>query len=75
MLIKCIKGNYTCIWKYIPFSWTTRIPYSYLCIRMGETFLTKDVTNSVIYLTVLTVLGIVYYMFWASRWEDDKIYE
>ena len=42
---------------------------------MGETFLTKDVTNSVIYLTVLTVLGIVYYMFWASRWEDDKIYE
>lgn len=51
------------------------IPYSYLCIRMGETFLTKDLTNSVIYLTVLTVLGIVYYMFWASRWEGNKIYE
>lgn len=65
----------TIIWKYVPFSWTTRIPYSYLCLRMGEVNVQNDMVKSVSYLTVLTVIGVVYYMFWASRWEGNKVYE
>ncbi len=66
------------VWKYIPASWTGRIPYTYLQIALGGSKAARsiDEMESVIPIFfVFAVISMVYYLFKASHWEGNKISE
>lgn len=63
------------IWKYIPVSWTSRIPYTYLRIALGEPGAISELRAVIPIVCVFTVISLVYYIFWVSRWEGSKITE
>lgn len=65
----------TFVWKYIPVSWTGRIPYTYLKIVLGEAGAIGEIRSVIPIVCVFTVLSVIYYLFWASRWEGSKISE
>lgn len=54
-------------WKYIPVAWTARFPSVYL---MGE-----NEGIMLLHFTIVIFVSILYYVFWASRWEGRKISE
>ena len=55
------------IWRFIPAAWTARFPSVYL---MGG-----NEKVMIINFSVVTLASILYYVFWASRWEGRKISE
>lgn len=62
-----LTGMGDTIWKYIPFAWTARFPALYLQ-GMKET--------GILRIFILVITGsLVYYVFWASRFEGRKISE
>ena len=63
------------IWKYIPASWTGRIPYTYLLIVFGEAGAIEELKSAIPIFCVFTVISIIYYLFWASHWEGSNITE
>ena len=63
------------VWKYVPVSWTGRIPYTYLKIALGEAGAIHEMKSVIPIFCVFTVISMVYYLFWASRWEGSKISE
>ena len=65
----------TFIWKYIPVSWTGRIPYAYLQIALGESGAIDEMKAVVPIFCVFTVISMVYYLFKASHWEGNSISE
>ena len=62
-------------WKYIPVSWTGRIPYTYLQIALGESGKINEMNSVIPIFCVFTVISMVYYLFWACNWEGSKISE
>lgn len=65
----------TFIWKYIPVSWTGRIPYVYLQIALGESGAIDEMKAVVPIFCVFTVMSMVYYLFETSHWEGSSISE
>lgn len=65
----------TFVWKYIPVSWTGRIPYTYLQIALGEAGAIDEMKSVIPIFCVFTVISMIYYLFWASHWEGSKISE
>lgn len=63
------------VWKYIPVSWTGRIPYMYLQITLGESRAIDEMKSVIPIFCVFTVISMVYYLFWAFHWEGSKISE
>ncbi|MDY3250457.1 MAG: lantibiotic immunity ABC transporter MutG family permease subunit [Candidatus Choladocola sp.] len=63
------------VWKYIPVSWTARIPYTYLQAASGVSGALDEMKSAIPVFCVFTVISIVYYLFWASHWEGSKISE
>lgn len=63
------------VWKYLPASWTGRIPYTYLRILMGE-YKAADEMSAVMPIAVaFTALSMVYYLFRIAYWEESKALE
>lgn len=63
------------VWKYIPVSWTGRLPYTYLQTAFGEVGAIDEMKSVIPVFCVFTVISMVYYLLWASRWEGSKISE
>ena len=63
------------VWKYIPVSWTGRLPYAYLQTVFGEVGAIDEMKSVIPVFCVFTVITMVYYLLWASRWEGSKISE
>lgn len=63
------------IWKYIPVSWTSRIPSTYVQIAMGELGAIREMRAAIPIVCVFTGISFGYYIFWTSRWEGNKISE
>ena len=63
------------IWKYIPVSWTGRLPYAYLQNVFGEPGAIDEMKSVIPVFCVFTVFSMVYYLLWASHWEGSKISE
>ena len=63
------------VWKYIPVSWTGRLPYTYLQIALGESGAQNEMKAVIPVFCVFTVISIIYYLLWASHWEGSKISE
>ena len=63
------------VWKYIPVSWTGRLPYTYLQTVFGEVGAIDEMKSVIPVFCVFTVISMVYYLLWASRWEGSKISE
>ncbi|MDY5665481.1 MAG: lantibiotic immunity ABC transporter MutG family permease subunit [Blautia sp.] len=63
------------VWKYIPVSWTGRIPYTYLQIALGESGAMNEMKSVIPTFCVFTVISVVCYLLWASHWEGSKISE
>ena len=63
------------VWKYIPVSWTGRLPYTYLQIAFGEPGAINEMKSVIPVFCVFTVISMVYYLLWASHWEGSKISE
>ncbi|MGE9883080.1 lantibiotic immunity ABC transporter MutG family permease subunit [Blautia obeum] len=63
------------VWKYIPVSWTGRLPYTYLQIALGESGAINEMKSVIPVFCVFTVITMVYYLSWASHWEGSKISE
>lgn len=63
------------VWKYIPVSWTGRLPYTYLQIALGESGAINEMKSVIPVFCVFTVISMVYYLLWASHWEGSKISE
>lgn len=63
------------IWKYVPGSWTGRIPYTYLAglLESAEHF--EQLRNLFPGYVIVTAGGIVCYLFWAVRWEGSRLAE
>lgn len=66
-------GDY--VWKYIFVSWTSRIPYTYLKFALGDTGTINEWKSVIPIYCIFTVISIIYYLLWASRWEGSKISE
>ena len=63
------------VWKYIPASWTGRLPYTYLQIAFREPGSIHEMKSVIPVFCLFTVITMVYYLLWASRWEGSKISE
>ena len=63
------------VWKYIPVSWTGRLPYTYLQTAFGEPGAIDEMKSVIPVFCVFTVITMVYYLFWSSHWEGSKISE
>ena len=63
------------VWKYIPVSWTGRLPYAYLQNVFGEPGAIDEMKSVIPVFCVFTVFSMVYYLLWASHWEGSKISE
>ncbi len=63
------------VWKYIPVSWTGRLPYTYLQTAFGEPGAIDEMKSVIPVFCVFTVITMVYYLLWASHWEGSKISE
>lgn len=63
------------VWKYIPVSWTGRMPYTYLKIVFGESGAIDEMEIVIPIYCIFTVISMVYYLLWASRWEGNQISE
>lgn len=63
------------VWKYIPVSWTGRIPYCYLKFVLGEVAVSKEIKEIIPVYGIFTLISVIYYFIWASRWEESKISE
>ena len=63
------------VWRYIPVSWTGRLPYTYLQIALGESGAINEMKSVIPVFCVFTVISMVYYLLWASHWEGSKISE
>ena len=63
------------VWKYIPVSWTGRLPYTYLQTAFGEPGAIDEMKSVIPVFCVFTVISMVYYLFWACNWEGSKISE
>lgn len=63
------------IWKYIPASWTGRIPYCYLKLVLGESAVSREIKEIILAYGIFTLISMVYYFIWAFRWEENKISE
>ena len=63
------------VWKYIPVSWTGRLPYTYLQIALGKSGAINEMKSVIPIFCVFTVISMVYYLFWACNWEGSKISE
>lgn len=63
------------IWKYIPASWTSRIPYTYWRIRLGEAGAINEMKSVIPIYCIFTAISMVYYLPWSSNWEGSKISE
>ena len=66
-------GDY--IWKYTFVSWTGRIPYAYLKAALGEASVINELETVIPIYCILTVISMIYYLLWASRFEGSKISE
>lgn len=66
-------GEY--IWKYTFVSWTSRIPYTYLKFMLGESGAINELEAVIPIYCIFTVISMVYYLLWASRYEGSKISE
>lgn len=63
------------IWKYVPGSWTGRIPYTYLTgVLEGEEYF-EILRNLFPWYGIVTAGGIVCYLLWAVRWEGSRLAE
>lgn len=72
-LILTNLGEY--IWKYVPCSWTGRIPDTYLLLLLGYSEKQGQLCNVCpIYLAV-TAVSLAAYIFWARQWEGNKAAE
>lgn len=63
------------VWKYVPVTWTSRIPYTYLKIALGESEAISEMRVVLPVACVFTLISIVCYMLWASCWEGNKVLE
>lgn len=63
------------VWKYTPFSWTGRIPYTFLKTVLGCTEGRKDLIEIIPIFLLVTVVSVVCYLLWAFHWEGSKITE
>ncbi|MBD5494878.1 MAG: lantibiotic immunity ABC transporter MutG family permease subunit [Lachnospiraceae bacterium] len=66
-------GDY--IWKYTFVSWTSRIPYTYLKFTLGESGAINELGAVIPIYCILTLISMIYYLLWASRYEGIKISE
>lgn len=66
-------GEY--IWKYTFVSWTSRIPYTYLKLALGNTGAINELNAVIPIYCIFTAISMVYYLLWASRYEGSKISE
>ena len=66
-------GDY--IWKYTFVSWTSRIPYTYLKLALGESGAINELEAVIPIYCIFTVISMVYYLLWAFRYEGSKISE
>ena len=65
-------GDY--VWKYVFVCWTGRIPYTYLQDALGEAGAGEWVSFIPGYL-IFTGISMIYYFWWASHWEGNRISE
>ena len=72
-LLLTTLGNYA--WKYIVFSWTGRIPYTYLRVISGTPEAGNELGSAIVIYSVFTIISMLYYLQWASRYEGGKILE
>lgn len=63
------------IWKYIPASWTARIPYTYLRIAFGQWEAMNEMKSVIPVFCIFTAMSMVYYLYWAFHWEGSRILE
>ena len=63
------------VWKYIPASWTGRIPYCYLKLVLGGSAVSKEIKEIIPVYGIFTLISMIYYFIWASRWEEGKMLE
>lgn len=66
-------GEY--IWKYTFVSWTGRIPYTYLKFALGESGTINELEAVIPIYCIFTVISVIYYLLWVSRFEGSKISE
>lgn len=66
-------GDYS--WKYTFVSWTSRIPYTYLKLALGESGAINELEAVIPIYCILTVISMIYYLLWSSRFEGSKISE
>lgn len=66
-------GEY--IWKYTFVSWTSRIPYTYLKFALGEAGTINEWEAVIPIYCIFTVISVIYYLLWVSRFEGNKISE
>lgn len=63
------------VWKYVPVSWTGRIPYTYLQIVLGKSGAINEMKTVIPIFCVVTLISMGYYLFWPYHWEGSKISE
>lgn len=66
-------GKYA--WHYVPASWPARLSTTFLSAYTGDTAASVTLHTMIPFCAVSTVIVIVLYIFWASRWEGAQTHD
>ena len=68
-----LTGLGSFIWEYVPPSWTGRMPVTYLRVVFGAPDAFNELKKAVSIVCVTTVISLLCYRAWASRFEGVRI--
>ena len=63
------------VWEYVPPSWTGRMPVTYLRVVVGTPNAVNELKKAIPIVCVVTIMSLLCYRLWASRFEGDRITE
>ena len=63
------------VWEYVPPSWMGRMPVTYLRVVFGTPDAVNELKKAIPIVCVVTIMSLLCYRLWASRFEGDRITE
>lgn len=70
-----LTGLGSLVWEYVPPSWTGRMPVTYLRVVFGDTDAVNELKKAIPIVCVITIVSLLCYRSWASRFEGVKVTE
>ena len=70
-----LTGLGSLVWEYVPPAWIGRMPVAYLRVVFGKADAVNELKKAIPIVCAVTVVSLLCYRLWASRFEGVRITE